>query len=109
MKAVPFVLVAIMACTASARAQEQDTTVSQEGFTLPATESITEDSESLPLPTIKFTPPPPPKEVPPMVVKASTVLQLPTHRITVLRGEASTLPDIPPPPVGQPQTAGPTG
>ena len=109
MKAVPFVLVAIMACTASVRSQQVEKTISQDGSTLPATEAIPEDPESLPLPTIKFTPPPPPKEVPPMVVKASTVLQLPTHRLTVLRGEASTLPDIPPPPVGQPQTAGPTG
>ncbi|MEI6676141.1 MAG: hypothetical protein WCO57_13290, partial [Verrucomicrobiota bacterium] len=62
MKAVPFVLVAIMACSASVRAQQVEKTVSEDVSTLPVTEVIPEDSESLPLPTIKFTPPPPPKE-----------------------------------------------
>jgi len=109
MKATPLVLVAIMVLAAPARSQEVERTISQDGSTLPSTEGIPEESESLPLPTIKFTPPPPPKEVPPMVVKASTVLQLPTHRITVLRGEASTLPDIPSPPVSLPQIAAPAG
>lgn len=57
--------------------------------------------ETLPIPSNKFIPPPPPKEVPPMVVKASTVTPSPTHKITLIRGEASTLPDIPPPPISQ--------
>ena len=48
--------------------------------------------------SIRFTPPPPPKEVPPMEVKGSTTADLGTHRITILRGEPSTLPDIPEPP-----------
>ena len=39
-----------------------------------------------------------------MVIKASAVRRLPTHSITLIRGEASTLPDIPPPPVTQPST-----
>jgi len=44
-----------------------------------------------------------------MVVKAATVLRMPTHQITVLRGDASTLPDIPPPPVSLPQISAPAG
>lgn len=52
----------------------------------------------LPIPSSRFIPPPPPKKVPPMVVEASSVLKSKTHQITVLRGDASTLPDIPPPP-----------
>ncbi len=52
-----------------------------------------------PIPSSKFTPPPPPKKVPPMVVKASTVTPSQTHNLTLIRGEASTLPDIPPPPI----------
>jgi hypothetical protein len=48
--------------------------------------------------SIRFTPPPPPKEVPPMEVKDSTTADFGTHRITILRGEPSTLPDIPKPP-----------
>jgi len=78
MRATPLVLVAIMVLAAPARSQEVEKTTSQDGSTLPTTEGIPAESESLPLPTIKFTPPPPPKEVPPMVVKAATVLQLPT-------------------------------
>lgn len=58
------------------------------------------------IPTVKFTPPPPPKRVPPMVVKASTATSSPTHKIVIIRGEASTLPDIPPPPVSKPFVSG---
>ena len=58
--------------------------------------------KELPIPSNVFVPPPPPKEVPPMRVDAATTRQLPTHQITVLRGEASTLPDIPPPPEPKP-------
>lgn len=54
------------------------------------------------IPTVKFTPPPPPKRVPPMVVKASTVTSSPTHKIVIIRGDASTLPDVPPPVVSKP-------
>lgn len=43
---------------------------------------------------IAFVPPPPPKPVPPMAVEAASVVQKPTHTITLLRGEPSTLPDI---------------
>lgn len=52
----------------------------------------------LPIPSTKFIPPPPPKEVPAIKVQAATTRKLPTHQITVIRGEASTLPDIPPQP-----------
>lgn len=65
-----------------------------------------EPTSTLALPdpaTIRFTPPPPPKEVPAMEVKDSTTADFGTHRITILRGEASTLPDIPePPPPAEP-------
>lgn len=60
-----------------------------------------EPTSTLALPdpaSIRFTPPPPPKEVPAMEVKDSTSADFGTHRITILRGEASTLPDIPEPP-----------
>jgi len=44
-----------------------------------------------------------------MVVEASTARRFPTHQITVLRGDASTLPDIPLPPEPQPFVPGPVG
>jgi hypothetical protein len=62
-----------------------------------------------PIPSSKFIPPPPPKEVPPMVIEASTARRFITHQITVLRGEISTLPDIPLPPEPQPFVPGPIG
>ena len=46
MKAIPLIVVAVMAFTASARSQEQDTAVSQEGSTLPATDGIQSQPES---------------------------------------------------------------
>ena len=55
-----------------------------------------EDIEKLlPIPSTEFIPPPPPKQVPAIKVQAATTRKLPTHLITVIRGEASTLPDIP--------------
>jgi hypothetical protein len=69
-----------------------------------------EDIEKLlPIPNTEFIPPPPPKEVPAIKVEATTTRTLPTHQITVLRGEASTLPDIPPPPEPRPFVQGPIG
>jgi hypothetical protein len=65
--------------------------------------------DALPIPSSKFIPPPPPKEVPSMVIVASTARKFPTHQITVLRGDASTLPDIPLPPEPQPFVPGPVG
>ena len=65
--------------------------------------------ELLPIPSSKFIPPPPPKNVPAMVIEASTARRFPAHQITVLRGDASTLPDIPPPPEPQPFVPGPVG
>jgi hypothetical protein len=63
----------------------------------------------LPIPSTEFTPPPPPKAVPAMQVEAATTRSLATHRITILRGEASTLPDIPPPPDPKPPVRGAPG
>jgi hypothetical protein len=63
----------------------------------------------LPIPSTQFIPPPPPKEVPAIKVEATTTRTLPTHQITVLRGEASTLPNIPPPPEPRPSVPGPVG
>ncbi len=48
---------------------------------------------------ILFTPPPPPQPVPAMRVDSAVVRQVAGHRITVVRGEPSALPDIPVPPV----------
>ncbi len=41
---------------------------------------------------------PPPKPAPQIVAEASSVIRRPTHTITLVRGEPSTLPDIPPRP-----------
>jgi hypothetical protein len=77
------------------------------GLAVLSAEPAQDDSQTatiLPDPaSVRFTPPPPPKEVPPMEVKGSITADFGTHRITILRGEASTLPDIPkpPPPVEQ--------
>jgi len=66
-------------------------------------------NRELPIPSSVFLPPPPPKDVPPMKVEATTTRTLPTHQITVLRSDASTLPDIPPPPEPKPFVQGPVG
>lgn len=69
-----------------------------------------EDIEKLLLiPNTEFIPPPPPKEVSAIKVVAATTRTLPTHQITVLRGEASTLPGIPPPAEPKPSVPGPVG
>ncbi len=72
------------------------------GVAILSAETPPEDSQNavgLPDPaSIRFTPPPPPKELPPIEVKGSTVADFGTHRVTILRGEPSTLPDIPEPP-----------
>lgn len=64
-------------------------------------------NRELPIPSSIFIPPPPPKPVPPMKVEAATTRSLPTHRITIIRSDASTLPDIPPPPDPKPFVQGP--
>lgn len=85
------------------------------GLSLPlhaqdAERQVEQDVEKLlPIPSTKFIPPPPPKEVPAIKVETATTRTLPTHQITVLRGEASTLPDIPPPPEPKPFVPGPVG
>ena len=81
------------------------------GVALLSAETPPEDSQNavgLPDPaSIRFTPPPPPKELPPIEVKGSTVADFGTHCVTILRGEPSTLPDIPesPPPAEQSREA----
>jgi hypothetical protein len=65
--------------------------------------------KELPIPSTVFIPPPPPKEVPPMKIEATATRKLPTHQITVIRSEASTLPDIPPPPEPKPFIQGRVG
>lgn len=52
----------------------------------------------LPILSTQFIPPAPPKKVPEMKVEASTSRTMATHKITILRGKASTLGDIPEPP-----------
>jgi hypothetical protein len=82
------------------------------GLALDAQEMIQSEAETeevLPIPSSVFVPPPPPKQVPPMRVEAATTRHFPTHQITVLRGEASTLPDIPPPPEPTPFVQRPVG
>jgi hypothetical protein len=44
-----------------------------------------------------------------MRVMASSVVKSPTHQMTLIRGEASTLPDLPPPPIPRPSMPGPEG
>ncbi|MCB1133836.1 MAG: hypothetical protein KDN05_22145 [Verrucomicrobiae bacterium] len=63
----------------------------------------------LPIPSTEFIPPPPPKPVPAIKIEESTARQFPTHRITILRGDASALPDIPPPPEPKISVPGPVG
>jgi len=47
---------------------------------------------------VRFSPPPPPKPAPDVVAEASSEIRKGTHSITLVRGEPSTLPDIPEPP-----------
>lgn len=61
-------------------------------------EQDTFSDPALPDPSsIRFVPPPPPAEVPAITVRGSTVAEFPTHRISILRGEPSSLPDVPAP------------
>jgi len=137
MKAVPFVLVAVMAFTASARSQEQGKTVSQDGPTILATEEIPAQPE-LPTsvePTITgtqngvapalsvqqdktartfipgslevppFAPPVPVVRTPPPPIRVEASVTVPSKNsrtLTIQRGEASTQPDLPPPPAPPP-------
>jgi hypothetical protein len=90
------ILALSLACCFSLQAQE-----------MPQGEADVE--KELPVPSTVFIPPPPPKEVPPMKIEAATTRKLPTHQITVIRSEASTLPDIPLPPEPKPFVQGPVG
>jgi hypothetical protein len=93
----PFaILVLSLACYLSLQAQEE----------LLGEANI---EKELPIPSTVFIPPPPPKKVPPMKIEAMTTCKMPTHQITVIRSEASTLPDIPLPPEPKPFVQGPVG
>ncbi len=94
---LPVTLVIILGCNASLLAQESKR------------QTEVDIEKLLPIPSTNFIPPPPPKEVPAIKIKAMTTRRLPTHQITVLRGEASTLQDIPPPPEPKPFVQGPVG
>ena len=91
------ILASFLCCNASLLAQE-------------AAQQVEADIERLlPIPSTEFVPPTPPKEVPAIKVEAATTRTLPTHQITVLRGETSTLPDIPAPPKPKTFGQGPVG
>lgn len=96
MKTIPLVLLTIMVVSPSVRSQDEEQAVPQKGAALPATFIPS------PLEVPLFTPPEP---VPPKVLTAVcvdaavTVPASNSRTLTILRGEASTLPDIPPPPV----------
>ena len=77
------ILASFLCCNASLLAQDREA------------QAEADIEKLLPIPSTEFIPPPPPKEVPAIKVEAATTRTLPTHHITVLRGEASTLPDIP--------------
>jgi hypothetical protein len=57
-----------------------------------------EQERILPIPSTEFVPPSPPKKVPEMKVEASASRAMSAHKVTILRGKASTLPNIPEPP-----------
>lgn len=91
------ILASFLCCNASLLAQDMER------------QAEVEIEKLLPIPSTEFIPPPPPKEVPAIKVEAATTRHLPTHQITVLRGDASALPDIPPPPEPKPFVQGPVG
>ena len=91
------ILAFVLSCNAALLAQEA------------ARQTEADIDKLLPIPSTEFIPPPPPKEVPALKVEAATTRTLPTHQITVLRGEASSLPDIPPPPEPKPSVPVPIG
>jgi len=93
----PFVIPSLaLICGLSLQAQEQ-------------AQPNADIEKELPIPSTVFIPPPPPKKLPAMKIEAASSRTLPTHRITVLRSDASTLPDIPLPPEPKPFVQGPVG
>ena len=101
MKPLPLVLVAVMALATSVRSQEEENAPTGGSTTPPAipTAARTLIPHALEVPV--FTPPAPAvvKQVPAMRVDASVTIPTSNSRtLTLLRGEASTLPDLPPPP-----------
>ena len=101
MKTIP-ILVAIMALASPVRSHDEETAASGQPTIAPAalpTTARTLIPHSLEVPA--FTPPAPAvvKKVPAMRVDSSITIPTKNSRtLTLLRGEASTLPDLPPPP-----------
>lgn len=118
MKTLPFVFLAVMATAASVYSQDEGTAVPEEPIVAP---SVSRDpvvlaapsatvSASIPhdLAVPEFTPPSPPVVKPVPVMRVDSAIIIPTKNsrtLTLLRGEASTLPDIPPPPPAAPPQA----
>ena len=115
MKAFPLVFVAVMVTTASIRSQDVVVdvpggsggapSVSRDPVVLAPPSATVSASIPHSLVVPAFTPPPPAvvKQAPVMRVDAAVTVPLRnTKTLTLLRGEASTLPDIPPPVVIQP-------
>lgn len=101
MKPIPSVFLVVLACTALTFSQDEKNAVAGEAA---ATGARTFISDSLEVPA--FTPPAPPveKRVPAMRVDAAVILPSANSRtLTLIRGEASTLPDIPIPPPPEPR------
>ena len=116
MKAFPLVFVAVMVTAASVRSQDVVVdvpggsggapSVSRDPVVLAPPSATVSASIPHALVVPAFTPPPPAvvKQAPVMRVDAAVTVPLRnTKTLTLLRGEASTLPDIPPPVVIQPQ------
>lgn len=118
MKTIPLVFVAVMATTAFARSQNNQTAVPDAPIDAPVV-SRAPVVLAAPSATVRaliphalvvsaFTPPAPPvlKKVPVMRVNSAVTIPTKNSRtMTLLRGEASTLPDIPPPPPPAPLKA----
>lgn len=102
MKTIPIVFMAVMALAASVHSQDEEDVASGESTVAPITLPTTARTlipHSLEVPP--FTPPVPAvvKQVPALRVDAAVTIPTRNSRtLTLLRGEASTLPDLPSPP-----------
>lgn len=106
MQSAPLVLAAVLAAPISAIAQNAPGTIPREPVVLAARPVATRASIQHSLAVPAFIPPAPKvvKTIPAMRVHAAVTHPTSNGKtLTLLRGQASTLPDIPPPPVPQPQ------
>lgn len=102
MKPIHLAFLAILASTAFIHSQEKPSIDSPESIAVTAA-SRTYITDPLEFP--EFIPPPPavPKQAPAMRVESAVmVLTRGSHMLTIIRGEASTLPDLPAPPAAIP-------